>query len=221
MDWDWTQIDSAHQFSLYNLDGSLYKTILIPAKPDSLAESTGIWFISEQLFDNDPTSIEYIIDYYWLTSPAIRHHVIRVIREDGTILLDETDGTLDNIFGTDFSLFNTEEGAKLRIEYYNSQNDWYQNKVFNLPGIIPSSVLVPSLYNDKNMALFPNPNKGSFFIRLNSEDQNQSKIELFNIEGKLIHTYVSDNQIIHINEPGLKDGIYLLKSHTTSGTNRP
>jgi hypothetical protein len=60
---DYNQWNMIHQnqFSLYNLDGTYYKTILMPPKPDTSSWFYTITCISESLFDDDPTTIEYMV----------------------------------------------------------------------------------------------------------------------------------------------------------------
>jgi hypothetical protein len=53
--------DTQNQFSLLNLDGSLYKIIQMPPKPDSTSVIEVVNFVSNSLFDNDPSTIEYLV----------------------------------------------------------------------------------------------------------------------------------------------------------------
>src|ERR1039457_4080380 len=93
-----------NQFSLYNLDGTLYKTILMPPKPDTICGFWGIGNISESLFDNDHSNIEYIVSYGLdSVSSSYTYYRTRIIREDGTILLDE-------LYAWSYYVYNTEEG---------------------------------------------------------------------------------------------------------------
>jgi len=50
----------SHQLTLYNLDYSVYKSIAIPSGGGTL---TNVYFITENLFDNDSTDLEYAAMY--------------------------------------------------------------------------------------------------------------------------------------------------------------
>jgi len=202
-------------FTLYNLDGTFYKTIQMPPKPDTTA-SVGYFpmYISRTLFDTDPSNIEYIVEYEWdsLNNSSYYQHKSQVIREDGTILLDEMNGR-SFFFG---QVYSTEEGAKLMIGGYYYANGTpceYTTKVFNLPGELltnseDKSQLAPSLM------LYPNPNNGSFYIKFNSNIATDHHIELYSPNGKLIDTYQSSGNPTHITNLGLSDGMYLINTRS-------
>ncbi len=205
-----TEINSQHQFSLYNIDGTLYKTIQLPADPDTTAYVESIGNVSESLFDNDPTNIEYIMSYRvdslvsWL--PSYR---TKVVREDNTILLDE-------MFARFANVFPTEEGAKLWLSYVYAVNPYthYQIKVFNIPGVIPTAVSENENILGNEPTLYPNPNAGSFVIDLHSKQGNISTINLFSQDGKLINSFISNENPIKISNPGLSDGMYFLNARS-------
>jgi Secretion system C-terminal sorting domain len=199
--------NNQNQFSLYNLDGTLYKTIILPAKPDTSALVNGIWYISKSLFDNDTSTIEYVVEYVYDSIPtSFLSHNIEVIREDGTILLNEL--TAEYPF-----VYSTENGAKLMLSYaYATGGNFYQTKVFNLPGKLPNSVNEEMEDNNNYISLYPNPNYGSFFINLHSKEGQVNIIDLYTNSGKLIDTYKSTGTLIQINRYGLSEGLYLLNN---------
>jgi outer membrane protein assembly factor BamB len=195
---------------LYNLDGTFYKTILMPPRPDSTSFFYSIDYISESLFDNDPSTIEYIVAYTYDSIPGngyYKYNRVKVIREDGTILLDEM-----NADG--YYVYSTEEGTKLMLYYEYANFLQYQTKVFNLPGKIPFGTDDKITDMPNYPVLYPNPNNGSFFIRFHSNGENDHQIELYSTTGKLIDTYKSFSNPTHINNLNLSEGEYLINTRS-------
>jgi hypothetical protein len=203
------QDQQVSQFSLYNLDGSIFNTIQLPPPPNSAATVEDIYWVSTSLFDNDPTTIEYLIVYHWDSIPgyAFTYNKTRVIREDGIILLDEMNAISNN--GTPALIYSTEQGTKLLLQYRYADFTWYQTKAFSLPGNLPTNVKNETPLGN-NLLVYPNPNAGSFFIKLDSKKEGGSDIELFTNAGKLINTYKSIDSPIQIKASGLPNGIYYL-----------
>ena len=202
------------QFSLYNLDGSLFKTIQIPPKPNPSAGVQDIYWISTSLFDNDSTTIEYLIVYYWDSIPgyAFQKNDARIIREDGTILLDEMNAISNN--GAPPLIYNTEEGTKLLLQYRYADFTIYQTKIFSLPGNLPVCVNNAIVHLNGDILLYPNPNSGSFSIKLNSKDGDLSIIDLYGLDGRLIETYKSSGKQSQITNYGLSDGLYFINARS-------
>jgi hypothetical protein len=199
------------QFSLFNLDGSLYKTILLPPKPDPDAYLTTISFVSTTLFDNDPSNIEYLLDYQWNIISIGNVEKVIVAREDGTILLDE-------MYATTYYfrplIYGTEQGTKLMLFYAFPDSVNYQTKVFSLPGEPPVSVDSEIDQINNNTLIFPNPNNGSFSIKINSKSGDVSTINLYEQNGRLIDTYQSSGSQTQTKNYKIPDGLYFINSHS-------
>mgnify|MGYP006995539496 CR=1 FL=1 len=60
-DGDLNAINSQHQMVLYNMDGSLFKSIQVPVDPGM--GIVRIEWITRSLFDTDPATIEYLVCY--------------------------------------------------------------------------------------------------------------------------------------------------------------
>lgn len=209
-----TQYPLANQLSLYNLDGTLFKTIQIPPDQNPNSEIVQTWYFSETLFDNDPSNIEFIVQYAWdsCTNCNDYYYHVKVIREDGTVLLDEMNAT-------QWDIFNTEEGAKLRLIYQYANSHYYNTKVFGLPGELPTSIDEEFIDYGINPVLYPNPNNGSFFIDFQSNVEDFSTMDLYSTSGKHISTYKSNEKITFISNPGLSNGIYFITTKS-KGINR-
>jgi hypothetical protein len=207
---DYLSLFQNNTFSLYNLDGSLYKIIQMPPQPTSLVGIYGPYYISRTLFDNDPSNIEYVIQY---NCDSVAYNEIRdskVIREDGTILLDELYGSISMSPGR---VYATEEGTKLMLSPYLYANGTplpILTKVFNLPGEIPTSTNDIDFNFNSSPLLYPNPNNGSFVVNLNKTNSETAIIEVYSISGKLISTFNSTSNSINVNELNLPNGMYFL-----------
>jgi hypothetical protein len=213
---DLDQISIQNQFSIYNLDGTLYKTIQMPQKPDQLAQISGIYLISQSLFDNDSLTIEYLVQYSWdSVSYPNMYEETKVIREDGTVLLSELNAVVYNLWPhAEYGAFATEEGAKLMLEYFYANQTWYQTKVFSLPGELATGLKGNVDETKNSFILYPNPNLGSFFIKFNTNPEGVQTIELLTINGKVINTYNSEGNSIKINNFTLSNGLYLINTRS-------
>ena len=200
-------ISTQNQFSLYNSDGTLYKTIRLPPKPDSSAHILNVSWITTSLFDNDSSDIEYLVVYYWDSTYAYSYKDVRIIREDQTILLDEMNASSYYYIP---QIYNTAQGPKLILYSMYANNTIYQTKVYSLPGKLSSAIKNEINPTENNFCVFPNPNNGSFFIKIHSNEGNKNLIDLYSINGKLINTYISNTNLLEIHETALSEGLYLL-----------
>lgn len=219
--YDQTSLYQNNAFSLYNLDGSLYKIVQMPPKPASLVGIYGPYYISRTLFDNDPSNIEYVIQYNCDSVSNYEMRESKVIREDGTILLDEIYGSISLSPG---GVYSTEEGTKLMFSPYLYANGTplpNLTKVFNLPGEIPTSFNDINHNFESSSLIYPNPNNGSFIINFNTVNRDKSIIDVYSMSGKLIHTFTSSTNSIKVNDLDLPNGMYFLNiknSQTISKT---
>jgi len=207
---DYYFIDSTKQLVIYNLDGSLYKTIQMPQIQNS--HILGVPCITTTLFDTDPSNIEYLVFY---TINGV--FSAKVIREDGTILLDEADACYSSWdFDTwPMRVFSTEEGTKLQLDYSNNNgSSFYQSKVFNLPGHIPNGIQDDMQLINKNLLIYPNPNNGNFSVKLYKNDNDKQVIDLYSPNGKLVNSYLLSGNVNEINNSGLSEGIYFLNARS-------
>jgi hypothetical protein len=212
---DFNYADTITEFTLYNLNGTIYKTIYLPPKPYPSSIVYYISNISTSLFDNDSSTIEYLISYA-CDSSGYGFRQLQVVREDGSVLLDEPKAVVyywpPNF--VDASIYNTEEGAKLKLYCYFANGANNGTRVFSLPGKVPSGVNEnQNIYSLKSI-IYPNPNDGSFFIKFPSNNHGISTIDLLSSDGKLLNTFKSSNSTLQVNYPGLINGIYFLQIKT-------
>lgn len=203
-------INHQNKFSLYNLDGTLFKTIVMPPKPDSSSLVYTIFWITRNLFDNDPSSIEYFVAYTYDSVPNFgTYNEVKIIREDGTVLMDEMNAT--NLYWPPY-INKTEDGTKMTLFYKYANGIYYQTRVFSLPGDIPTAEQEGIKMQEESLILYPNPNSGSFYIRFNSAENKVRTIDLISPNGTSIGTFKSKDNTTQINVPGLPDGLYILNT---------
>jgi len=200
-------------FSLLNPDGSLYKEITLPPKPNKVTRISAIMYPSMTLFDSDSTTLEYMVDYQRFTGSRYFDQ-IRIAREDGTILFDEPFLSIPYGSLAQFPylapFFKIGHDTKMMLYYSDTINSLqYGTRVYSLPGQLPSSV--NSLSNDINypISVFPNPSNGSFWIVSKTENQTK-QIEVFSMEGKLVRKYISESAVTKISDVDLPAGAYLI-----------
>jgi hypothetical protein len=207
------ELDSQNQFSLLNSDGTLYKTIHLPPQPDSIAFISSIAYISTTLFDSDPATIEYVVDYQ-LDSLQYNLNEVRIVREDGTILMDEMFAYLRDWEWGIINIYNTSEGTKMILNYRYANGHYCQTKIFSLPGELPAGTDNNGPAS-RNPTLYPNPNNGSFYIDFHSKDGEANIIDLYTSEGKLIESYKSNTALTHVDNQGLSDGLFIVNTRTS------
>ncbi|HOZ88423.1 MAG TPA: T9SS type A sorting domain-containing protein, partial [Bacteroidia bacterium] len=212
--YSWTVMEQSGQFKLYNLDGTLFKTFALPPKPSTNASIYAIFYVSETLFDTDPSNIEYML--LWATSSPQSFRT-QVAREDGTLLLDELNASTVEFYTTGkyISVFETDQGTKLQLAYSApGPNGWQQlgAKIFILPGSYPTGIN-PNLMTIPGSAdpnVFPNPTNGAFTFGI--ENNNNLNLEFFSMDGKKLKTYDvgPDNKVPDL---GLPSGEYLIRAN--------
>ncbi len=143
------------EFSIYNLDHSPYMlNVPVAVSSDSCLSNT-VGYITTELFDCDPTTIEYAV---LPKSPSETFHVFRL---DGTELFSK-----DSVWGawcygcleasTEMqTIMNTPSGTKLHL-----LNPWTNEfHVYSLCGRLPVSISGIE-QNNSFVKLYPNPSTG-------------------------------------------------------------
>jgi hypothetical protein len=62
-----------------------------------------------------------------------------------------------------------------------------------------------------NIQIYPNPNKGSFVIQLNSPKSEIAQIHIYDMQGKMIHSLETTSDENTINIPEITSGVYLIR----------
>lgn len=132
---------------------------------------------------------------------------------------DISNGTMTEVGSFDVFPDNDEagyDGAWNVYPYFASGNIMITSLKYGSPTYVPGLFLVRSStlsvedYSLSNFNLFPNPSTN--FVKINSIETPISKIQVFDISGKLILTNNYNSEItINLNVSSLAKGIYLLK----------
>ncbi len=63
----------------------------------------------------------------------------------------------------------------------------------------------------RELSIYPNPNKGKFFVQLGSDFNTNTKIEVYNVMGKRVYETLASNSKTEIDLSDLDQGIYFIR----------
>ncbi|MDZ4845095.1 MAG: T9SS type A sorting domain-containing protein [Chitinophagales bacterium] len=155
----------ANSFSLYNMDMTPYMADIVIPVTDSIMQGFTVIYVTKALFDCDSTNIEYVF-----TNAINQSEKFRVLRTDGTVLLEVDSATGPYCFGCWGGAYyikpiiNTSAGAKLFLQKYPPSNS--QIFIYALCGELPISVYDFS-ENKTFVNLFPNPADMKIHLEIN------------------------------------------------------
>ena len=136
-----------------------------------------------------------------------------------TLLILLSDSTYINDdawrYHTQINIPSTIESSYLGIQY-KTINNWLDVKFDNLYIIADSSnhIIEQSTQLDQQISIFPNPSSDNIQLQIHKEIKIE-KIELLDISGRLIRSYLYDFQVLDINY--LPEGLYYIKIGTDKG----
>ncbi len=155
--------------TIYNLDHTLDRLIILPIKDSAKANYYEMDQISKRLFDPDDS-------YEMLIIKTASPYDIRIYKENGDVLFGCENCNLSDQIGINFgieyphSIVNTNQGVKMIVDYYD-QGAPFQTAVFSLPGKLPggtakSGVNAPTIVNGNSLPIsaYPNPSNGQMRI---------------------------------------------------------
>jgi len=233
--WKYMRPDmSDHTVKLYNLNYSLYKTIVVPPL---LSPVGGLRFLSESLFDTDSTDLEYMGGYLTAGNPLPIPH-LGVFEESGNQIF-----TIDSVYlivtspyyGSGFASFPilaTDSGTFL-ITYKGISADTTYEKIYRLPGSLDIPTCCQSLGGltgnnpdleqfspNFNLLTFPNPAKSYTKVYYNlPENISSGELIFFNTLGEEVKRFKVDElfSYIQISTDDLPSGTYSYRIHTEKG----
>jgi hypothetical protein len=204
-------------FFLYNLNLSLYKQITIPV---SVGNFYYVGYITETLFDNDSTDIDYMVS----SAPSSTINNTTIFNENGSVLFYEPLFSFGNIGGTFSSetenpcVFATDSGTFMALDSAHTTRKFYK-----LPGTLECakcygyggspSVLtsLPSKGNENDLfKLYPNPSNNYITIEF-IDLKEKGNIFIIDNLGNVVQKYpVSSHQKeIIIPVENYSPGLYL------------
>ncbi len=209
--------------TLFNLNHTVFRTINIP--PIGYHYTILIRYISEELFNTNPSDIEYLI----ISSPLPGHSFTHVFDEAGNTLFIQ-DSTAQSAaplgYGNEDFISYTPSGFKMIM-----QNAYTgASSVYSLPGFLPChdctngviTSMVPDNNNTKqaNISNYPNPNKGETTIEYTlPQGTTTAEIIFYNITGQEVKRYKVTDAFhnILISTAELDAGTYYYQLQTSNG----
>ena len=196
---------------LYNLNHTLFKTLNL-----ATTQSTSIWFydISEDLFDNNPSTVEYLL-FEFNTNKVI------IGNENGTVLISRDTTLLAGGMDASTHIKFTPSGLKLLLA--SSTNNCVYS--FNLPGQLTCNDCMGGIVsriseNNENPAsqgfVYPNPTDDQITIEYKlPKNVLEAELILFDLNGKVLKNYKLGSQISKIiftkSDLNLPSGMYIYK----------
>lgn len=204
--------------TIYNPDLTVYRVLNYPAPPAGMAWGS-IWYVTEELFDTDPATVEFMLDAYGTGGPD---NAVFVFREDGTQLFGQHPGGISSSTGGGLSdqapIFSHAGQAYMVI--YDSGNIDAGTKTYLLPGSLPCmdctgypNALVLGVTGpdgtttSPEIQLFPNPAQGNATLAVG--DSSPDAISIIDASGRLVRNQLpSKGSRTQLSLAGLGNGHY-------------
>ena len=155
-----------------------FKTLVLPPLVPPYTEKY-VSYITEDLFDNDPSNIEFLVDYGYFDTGLLQSvHMVGIYREDGTLLdsLARVHGTFTSsapavLENAHTNILNTPTGAVMRL-LNDTTGRW---QFYSLPGTLPcldcSGSMTMSgdpgaefVHDIGSLWIYPNPSSGATVV---------------------------------------------------------
>jgi len=203
---------SASQYTLYNLNHSVFKQITPPLLGAGYS-TPSVSYISNGLFDTNPATVEYLARYY----DPNNGNPLR------TIVYSETGSSIAVLDSTyDVEIYNTPVGTKLLANKraYSSTGTLLRDytRVYSLPGQLALRAETPAV--QQVAGAYPNPAETLVNLPYSVPAGQVGTLKVFGIDGRLVGTYRIDNHTNHL-EMGTRDlrpGTYVYTVETANGT---
>lgn len=194
----WMNQTDDYNIYLYYLNHSLFRHIIIPAQQSNLFKP---YYISDDLFDNDSTNIEYLITTYSSSNP----NYVKVYREDGTLLFSRDSVVVYPMPWAmpDYNLFASDSGTKLVLDHVGVTIDHME--IYSLPGRLPCPMSCGGTsmeelaqmgiqnYGDQKSALpYPNPSSNQIHIPIELNGETSGEIIFYDMAGAEVKRYKVD-----------------------------
>ena len=214
---------------LYNLNHSLYKTIdLTTTPPIASGLNFSIMYLSDSLFDTNPSTIEYMVFYQ---DSATFLPPVRIFNDLGSTLFSKdsvepgwVDGYRYNFYPSADPISYTPNGYKMILRSGSNLSSFDTGAyIYSLPGALPcnecsNGVVLSSVSpigqgnNGSLMNAYPNPAKNSTTIDYKLPDGvNQGDIIFFDLQGREVKTFTVDGTFnsLLVSTADLAAGTYL------------
>jgi len=212
-----------YNISIYDLNHSLTKTISVVSYPPSLGYFL-VLYLSQQLFDTD-SAIEFM--YGYSDANGVVH--TRIYKEDGTPIF-----IADSLYSWDefsipqqqFTIYNTQQGAKMILSHQNNGPGHGQAWVYSLPGTLSTAIQEANgqliqAQSGQLSNLYPNPSNGSVTLQYElPKNEKDGELILYNMQGAEVKRYKVDNTFkdILLDNTQLPAGTYFYQLLTSKGS---
>lgn len=206
--------------TIYNLDLTVHRVLNYPAPPTDMMWAN-MGYITEALFDTDPSTIEFTMVAMPQSGPG--DFAAFVIREDGNVLFYQNPGNLTN--GTLFNqaygpIFATPDGTFMTV--HTSSVTGPPVNVYQLPGSLPCMDCVGSPQGEgmatggvitsdalSGMVLLPNPAQHEVRVRFSGGSAPADRIVITDASGRVVlRSAVAGNDLVVLSVAQLADGRY-------------
>jgi hypothetical protein len=208
------------QFTLYNLNHSIYLNVTIPITYVSGSAQYTIAFVSKSLFDCDTSNIEYALSFVGSGAPNSSKSFY-VYRTDGTQLSNIDSCCFINFsdgwkYGPEYNkpIVNTPTGTKLLLRHLDGSI-----RVYSVCGTLPTETkeIVETQFMD-----IPFPNPTNTFITIPYQLPTKEKfgiIKIYDDNGNQIKTYNVDGTFknLTISTSELRAGTYYFQLVSSKG----
>lgn len=182
--------DALNLLTLYNSDFSTYKIINLPVIPGSHYYNRWVHYLTENLFDNDTSDLEYLL--YYQDTTLLSH--VRIYDESGNLLFQRDSASTYPNFGN----------MRTGVHPYSSEIDYIDSTFFlrlftetgtefyQLPGVIPC--FDPCSNADLGLSTGLNNNVALPFYFLSDPVPNPATNETeinFNLPPKILSGYIN------------------------------
>jgi hypothetical protein len=191
-----TNITTSGTRTIYNLDLTVHRVLVYPAPPAGMGWAN-MGYITEELFDTDPSTIEFTLTAGSISGPG--NVASFVFREDGTELFQQNPGALvSGITGhqTGFSPIFMEGGQAYMVVFTTGMFG-PPTRVYALPGTLPcmdchgspttSGIILgepDGIAPFPGLLLQPNPAQDALHVQLNGWAEQAQEILLLDAGGR-------------------------------------
>ncbi len=216
-------------FVLRDLDLNVYQSITFPSIP-GYSFWSGPYYVTEDLFDTDPTTIEYAIT---MRASGSVHNHFAVIRADGTILFTAENQSLFTLGSAFEPIFNTPDGARMILTgSSDGMGSDYPTRLYSLPGTLPClacdgtvSALGMTVGNEElrpappELHAFPNPASSESTITYSlPSGADRATLVMTTLSGSVVlRIPVTETGSMTITTADLAAGTYLYHMETDQG----
>lgn len=214
---------SEEEITLYNLDFTLYRTVVIPAPINESPTFENVFYVTRSLFDCDTTDIEYyaraFVDGLFVNG---------IYNEDGTEYFNfgnESAQGFNSITSpsNEASIVSDSEGS------YILTSDTAMKHLYKLCGQVPQPLArssdgtilsgVVQQGNNNGFDAYPNPARETIKFEYDLQGHKKANLQLFNTSGQLMKEMMLGQafDFIRLNISDLEQGTYIARITTDDG----